>query len=708
MAGALTAFRRATAAARTIESADARLKALDKTLASTISAPPAGRAAAALWPEYQAAVQQARELREEARARQAEEEKERKRLEAEKAAKGREVATLVADADKAIAAKRFDDAAGLLDRGSTLLPDSTDLARARTRLARAVDAEEKRANRQQVKGLLDQVPAAVDGARFAEAGERLTEAEGLGATPAEAGPLRENLRAAEVAHAQISGALAALKEAVASARATPAMEARVKALDAALATPISAAPTPRAAAGLWPEYQDALQQARGLRQEAAIAEARRRVELALSERSVRKAERALQAAEGAFPGGARWNALRQQVDALRAARAAEPSLLGSTVRQVRQNPLALWIAAAVLAVVLGAAAWVLWPKGPVDPAGKTPPETPAKSSGNPNPAVPAGSPEPAPSDNKPAPADPPSAPAKPPVTAPAAGTPPPTLTPADRARLTLMLNEGQLAQMVSAVQTFRGRGIVDSTLDTMERDAVRIQRSRVSNARQGAGKVPGAAGTAAYREAQKFEQEGNAPRTPSAAFSSLAQAERLYRQAANEAPPVNTPPVPSAGGATTPSSLPGAPAGTPEPPAGGKPPETRPVDKPADPKPTPPPPANPPAASPSAPSDEALIQQTLQQYSAAMSAMNPAAVAAVYPGANRGMLANTFRGFSEYRYQLQPASPVQINGNSATARCTLKMQTNSGQQGRQTQPDRNLVVRLAKTGNRWVIVGFGG
>ena len=321
--------------------------------------PPVSRALEDLRRDYQQIL-----------AARAEEEKERQRLEAERAAKVREVAKLVADADKAVAEKRFDDAATVLDGASKLLPDSGDLAKARTRLARAIDAEERRVKQQRIRAVLDTVPAPIDRGEFTAAAEKLTEAETLGATSAELAPLREQLRAAQAEHAQISTALTTVKEAVARARNTAGADDRLKDLDRTLSGAIQAKPSARAAAALWPEYREALKQARSLRDEAGIAEARARISRALTDGSVRKAERALQEAEASYPGAAVWKSVRAEVETLRQTRAAEPSLAATALEKVRQNPLILWIAAAVLMLALAASAWVFWPRAVVPPPDK--------------------------------------------------------------------------------------------------------------------------------------------------------------------------------------------------------------------------------------------------------------------------------------------------------------------------------------------------
>ena len=161
-----------------------------------------------------------------------------------------------------------------------------------------------------------------------------------------------------------------MKEAVARARNTAGADERLKDLDRILAGAIQAKPSARAAAALWPEYREALKQARSLRDEAGIAEARAKISRALTDGSVRKAERALQEAEASYPGAAVWKSVRAEVETLRQTRAAEPSLAAKALEKVRQNPLILWIAAAVLILALAASAWVFWPRTVAPPPDK--------------------------------------------------------------------------------------------------------------------------------------------------------------------------------------------------------------------------------------------------------------------------------------------------------------------------------------------------
>ena len=97
-----------------------------------------------------------------------------------------------------------------------------------------------------------------------------------------------------------------------------------------------------------------------------------------------------------------------------------------------------------------------------------------------------------------------------------------------------------------------------------------------------------------------------------------------------------------------------------------------------------------------------LIRQTLQQYSAAMTAMNADSAAQVYPGVDRRGLQNSFSGMRSHNYQLTSGA-IQISGNSATARCVLRVQVDTKQGGRQPSQNMNVVIQLTKTANRWII-----
>ena len=70
------------------------------------------------------------------------------------------------------------------------------------------------------------------------------------------------------------------------------------------------------------------------RYDRELSRAREQIERGLSRRSVRAAERALRRAEAAFPTEPIWASMRTKVDDLRAARAAEPSVVQMAVSRL--------------------------------------------------------------------------------------------------------------------------------------------------------------------------------------------------------------------------------------------------------------------------------------------------------------------------------------------------------------------------------------
>ena len=107
-----------------------------------------------------------------------------------------------------------------------------------------------------------------------------------------------------------------------------------------------------------------------------VLAARDAIAQALSRRSVRAAGRALHHAEVAFPNEPHWASLRDQVEDLRKARAAEPSGIDRAVKAVREAPAGAKAAAALLALVLVvSSAWVLLPRSTTEP----PPDSETKA-----------------------------------------------------------------------------------------------------------------------------------------------------------------------------------------------------------------------------------------------------------------------------------------------------------------------------------------
>jgi hypothetical protein len=324
-------------------------------------------------------------------ARRAEEEKERKRIEAERAATVREVAALIGKADVATADKHFDQSAALLDQALALLPESADLAVARTRLARAIEAEETRKKREQIDRLLPAIGAAIDAGSFEPARKQLSDVAALGATAAEVTPLRQRLEDAVAQHGEMTSGLTALTNALDTAAASNNAAARIVVLDKALATTVNREPTARAALKLWPGYQDAVRRARDLREQASVLEAQRAIEETLAKRSrtgrlpskaLRKADRALRQAEIDFPNAPVWPSLREQMEALRSARAAEPTFVDTTLQRIRRIPSRAALAlAVVLLAAVGVGVWRTWPSPPTPPGKEeslpTPPAGPS-------------------------------------------------------------------------------------------------------------------------------------------------------------------------------------------------------------------------------------------------------------------------------------------------------------------------------------------
>jgi serine/threonine-protein kinase len=157
------------------------------------------------------------------------------------------------------------------------------------------------------------------------------------------------------------------------------------------------------------------------------------------------------------------------------------------------------------------------------------------------------------------------------------------------------------------------------------------------------------------------------------------------------APAVQPAPIRQAPAPTPPEST------QPERPTQSPPPATAPPSAAA-----PTPAVRPPAPGPSGVSDDSAIRRVLEEYADAYNHLDAAAVRRVFPAVNEPALRQNFAGMKSYQTQIQNET-ISINGTTATVSCTWAL-TFTGQVGGVQRAAPKVVIRLQKTGDRWIIV----
>jgi ketosteroid isomerase-like protein len=109
------------------------------------------------------------------------------------------------------------------------------------------------------------------------------------------------------------------------------------------------------------------------------------------------------------------------------------------------------------------------------------------------------------------------------------------------------------------------------------------------------------------------------------------------------------------------------------------------------------------AAAPAASDNTAAIQQLLAGYASAMESLDPAAVAAVYPGVDTRALGAAFRQYNSLDEEITiNRIDVAADGQSATVNAVLAI-NQVVKIGRAAPVTRNVVFALRRQGDRWVI-----
>jgi colicin import membrane protein len=135
------------------------------------------------------------------------------------------------------------------------------------------------------------------------------------------------------------------------------------------------------------------------------------------------------------------------------------------------------------------------------------------------------------------------------------------------------------------------------------------------------------------------------------------------------------------------------------------PPEPEPEPSPPPPRPTQPPtppPAPPPAATPAPAVDETqAIQEALSRYRRAAEALDAAAVAEIWPSAERRRLERHYADLESLQMTLGSCRIQEAEG-SATATCRMEQRVKP-KVGRELTTSQEVRIQLAKRGDRWII-----